>query len=199
MAIPIQQKTTVQEFEEFVFLPENLDQHFEFIGGQIVKMVSNNFSSEVAARILVLLGAYVLQNNLGRVLGADGGYIIGEDRYIPDVSFISSERQPKSSHEAYNPNPPDLAVEVMSPTDTQTALRIKIGNYLANDVLVWVVRPDDKIVEVYESGKAVKLLYEDDALNSGTVLAGFEVKVRGVGNRADMIYLTNDKMSALPK
>jgi len=181
MAIPIQPAISLQEFEEFVVHPDNVDRHFEFIAGEIREIVSNNYSSEIASEILFLIRFHMKQTNLkGRVTMADGGYQIGEDRYIPDVAFISWEKQPNSSHEAYNSNPPDLAVEVMSPTDTDRAMRIKVANYLAVGVLVWVVRPEDKVVEVYESGQPVRLLNENNTIDGGTVLPEFKITVKDI-------------------
>lgn len=179
MAISIQHKTTLKDFEDFIYHPDNIDRHFEFIGGEIVEMVSNNYSSEVAAEIIFLIRLHMREAGIqGHVTAPDGGYVIGEDRYIPDVSFISSERQPNSSREAYNTNTPNLVVEVMSPTDTDKAMRIKVANYLAYKVVVWVVRPDDKIVEVYEHGKPVTLLSEGDTLHGGQALPKFNVAVK---------------------
>jgi len=181
MAIPIQQAITLQEFEDFIFHPDNVDRHYEFIAGEIVAMVSNNYSSEIASEILFLIRLHMKQTGLkGRVTMADGGYQIGEDRYIPDVAFISWDKQPNSSHEAYNSTPPDLAVEVMSPTDTDKAMRIKVANYLAVETLVWVVRPDDKVVEVYESGRSVILLNEGSQLDGGAVLPNFSVNITDI-------------------
>ncbi len=76
----------------------------------------------------------------GHITGADGGYIVKGERYIPDIGFISVERQPESSHDTYNPVHPDLAVEVVSPTDGERNLAIKIANYVAAGTVVWLPR-----------------------------------------------------------
>lgn len=177
MAIPIQHAQTIQDFIDFIMHPDHLDRNFEFIGGEISEVVSNSYSSMVAANILIRIGGYVLQHQLGYVFGADGGYQISEERYIPDASFISYKRQPHPPHEAYNPNPPDLAVEVLSPTDSETSIRIKIANYLAANVVVWVVQLETKVVEVYQPGNAVRIFRANDAITAGDILPGFEVKV----------------------
>ena len=118
MTIPIQPAMTIQEFEDFIFHPDNISRHFEFVAGEIVEMVSNNYSSEIASEILFLIRLHMKETGLkGRVTMADGGYRIGEDRYIPDVAFISWDKQPNSSREAYNSNPPDLVVEVSHVTN----------------------------------------------------------------------------------
>ncbi len=82
---------TVEEFDQMVMLPENADRRLEYIGGEIVEMVSNNYSSEVAARILYWITHYVIQNNLGRVTGAGGGDAIEVPRTAMNEPAMSAE------------------------------------------------------------------------------------------------------------
>lgn len=77
--------TTVQEFLRFIALPENDDRRFEYIEGEIVEVVTNNYCSLVAARMLGRIIAFVEDRGLGYVMGEAGGYQVGKDRYIPDV------------------------------------------------------------------------------------------------------------------
>jgi Uma2 family endonuclease len=116
---------------------------------------------------------------MGRVTGADGGYVVSGERYIPDVAFISKEKQPEPSHEAYNTTPPDLAVEVLSPSNDPGDIRIKLFNYLRAGTVVWLVDPDKKEVEVYASGQAKKLGL-DSILDGGDVLPGFTLPVKEI-------------------
>jgi Uma2 family endonuclease len=89
-------------------------------------VVSNKDLLEVGMTFGTHMGMYLLINKIGRITGVDGGYIVSGERYIPDIAFISFARQPEASHEAYNPNPSDLAVVVLSPTDDPAYLRIKM-------------------------------------------------------------------------
>lgn len=172
-------RMTVEEFDQFIQQPENADRLFEYVGGEIIEVVSSNYSSEVAARVLIEIGIFVKNKDLGRVTGADGGYIVSGERYIPDVAFISKEKQPEPSHEAYNPTPPDLAVEVLSPSNDPGGIRIKLVNYLRAGTVVWLVDPDKKEVEVYASGQAKKLGL-DGTLDGGDVLPGFTLPVKAI-------------------
>ncbi len=81
--------------------------------------------------------------------------MVSGERYAPDVAYISKKRQPELARVGYNPNPPELAVEVDFPSiyKSQEDLRIKVANYIAAGTLVWVVRPDTKMVEVYAPGQ----------------------------------------------
>jgi len=174
---------TVEEFERFVQLPENRDKLFEYVGGRIVEVVSNNYSSEIGMFVGSMLTVFVDERGLGHVTGADGGYIVSGEKYIPDVGFISKQRQPEPSHEAYNPNPPDLAVEVLSPSNDPHDMRIKIVNYLLAGTVVWVFDPDKRHVEVYVPNRPPKTIGIGGTLDGGDVLPGFTLAVRRVFDR----------------
>ena len=173
-------RMTVEEFDQIALQPTNAQRRLEYIGGEMIEVVSNNYASEVAARILGYIFAYILQHELGRVTGADGGYRVAGERYIPDVAFISKARQPEPSHEAYNPNAPDLAVEVLSPSDDPADLRLKVTNYLAAGTVVWVVDPEKKVVEIHTPGKRAERLGVKESISGGEVLPGFALAVKDV-------------------
>lgn len=173
-------RLTVEEFDRIVLLPENAERNLEYIGGEIHVMVSNQYASAVAARILIKLGMFLEGKDLGILTGADGGYQVSGERYIPDVGFISKARQSTPSHDTYNPHAPDLAVEVLSPTDDLSLVRIKITNYLAAGTVVWLVDPDAKHVEIHAPGQKAQRLGVEDTLTGGDVLPGFAVKVGDV-------------------
>lgn len=157
--------------------------HYELIGGEVSTVVSNSDASEFAFNLGAEIRAFVKQRQLGRVKGADGGYQIGDERYIPDVSFISYAKQPDNSRAAYYPQPPDLAVEVISDpskAQEQNQLRRKLSYYLQSGVVVWVVNPDAQQVEVHVPGQALQVLNLDDTLKGEPVLPGFTMPVRDV-------------------
>ena len=173
------QPITVEEFERLALQPENTDRRLEFVGGEISEVVSNSYSSLVASKISFFIHLHLMQKSIeGYVTGADGGYQIGEERYIPDVAFVSKARQLQPSHETYNPLAPDLAVEVISPSDDLNTLRVKVANYLAAGTRVWVVRPEAKSVEVYVPGQPVRRVSADGALDGGEVLPGLSLPVK---------------------
>ena len=177
MAIPAKIMTT-GEFDKWVFLPENTDKSFEYIGKEIIEKVSIWYSSLVAAEIGFHIRLHMREHNIkGHVTGTDGGYIVKGERYIPDIAYISAKRQKQASREAYNSNYPDLAIEVVSPTDREQDLTIKIGNYMAAGTVVWVVYPESKQVNIFVPGKSVKRLNESDSINGSPVFPDFELNV----------------------
>lgn len=169
---------TADEFEAFALLPENSDRLFEFIGGRVVEGVSDNLASEMGGSLLAEIRMFSKQNKLGRVTGADGGYVVAGEKYIPDVGFMSKARQPVRVRAAYNPVPPDLVVEVLSPNNHPDDMRIKVANYLSVGTVVWLVNPDLQRVEVYVPHQPVKILGINDTLDGGTVLPGFQLALR---------------------
>ena len=174
----VQARVTVEEFEAIAELPENRDKLLEFIGGEIVEVVSNNYASLMGGRILIKIGVFVEAKNLGWITPSDGGYKVSGERYMPDVGFVSISRQPQPSHDTWNPTVLDLAVEVVSPTDRPKNIIDKVANYLAAGTVVWMVYPDEKQIKVYEPGQPVKTYTVKDVLDGGRVLPGFELSLK---------------------
>jgi Uma2 family endonuclease len=73
--------------------------------------------------------------------------------------------------------PPDLAVEVLSPTNDDDEMRVKIANYLAVGTQVWVFDPDKERLEVYRPGQAPEILSGEDVLAASNVLPGFKLRL----------------------
>jgi Uma2 family endonuclease len=177
MAVQDRTKLTVDEFERLASLPENAERHLEYVGGRVVEVVSNNLSSALGAFMAMHIGLHVENNDLGFVTGADGGYMVAGERYMPDVGFVAKTRQSALLRDAWNPNAPDLAVEVLSPSNDAAEMRTKLVNYLRAGTTVWIVDADEKRVEVYAPGQPPKTLGLDDTLDGGDVLPGFKLAV----------------------
>ncbi len=123
------------------------------------------------------------KNDIGHVTGADGGYRVSGQRYIPDVGYISYERQPQLDAIGYNPNPPNLAVEVISDPNNGAeinALLRKVSSYLAASVVVWVVNPETHEVDVHRAGDAPTTLTVKDSISAEDILPGFKLAVKDV-------------------
>ena len=77
--------------------------------------------------------------------------------------------------------PPDLAVEIASPSDSRREVHDKARMWLRYGVnLVWVVQPDTRTVDVYEPGRGVVTLDEHDTLDGLAVLPGFTCAVSDI-------------------
>jgi Uma2 family endonuclease len=173
---------TLAEFEAFIAQPDNADKTFEYIGGAIVEVPSNAFVSKLAGIILTFINMYLFQHDIGHATGEAGGYMVSGERYAPDVAFISYARQPQLARTGYNPNPPELAVEVISSDSAEELhrLRIKVSNYLAAHCIVWVIYPETRLIEVHEQGQPVQIYESGDTLNAPDILPGFSVSVDAI-------------------
>ncbi len=172
---------TVEDFDQLVELPENADRLLEYVGGEVVEVPSHLYASLISSRILGFIFIFLLQHDLGYISGEAGGYMVSGERYAPDVGFISKAKG-AIAQRGYNPNPPDLAVEVDFPSSDASldTLRIKIGNYLAAGTVVWVVNVEQKLVEIYTPGQPVKLVGVNDTLDGDDVLPGFLLAVKDI-------------------
>jgi len=176
------QTYTLAEFEAIDNLPQNAEKILELVDGEIVeKMPSNPRSSRVSVKVSRYLDIFVEENDLGYVTGEAGGYHISDrNMFAPDVAFISKERQPELPEKGYNPIPPDLAVEVISPTDSYADVAKKIRTYLQNGTrMVWVFEPETETVTVHTPDGQYTLDIEG-TLDGGDVLPGFKLPIKKV-------------------
>ena len=108
-----------------------------------------------------------------------------QDMLIPDVAFISLGQMPDLP-DCIALIPPDLAIEVKSSNDKKKNMRQKAQRYLDNGtLLVWLVFPESRTVEVYDGDNDVVTLGMDDTLTGGDVLPGFTLRVADIFGRLD--------------
>jgi Uma2 family endonuclease len=182
------QRITSEQFDVFINQPENARARFELTNGEINEVPSNPYASKIAATILGYIFMYLLENDIGHITGEAGGYRVGDDQYAPDVAFISYATQEHLAQSGYNPNPPDLAVEVISDasnTVEQQQLRLKLSNYLAHAVVVWVVNTDSKTVEVHQAGMPSQVFNMSETLDGGMILPDFTLPIQNIFPKVD--------------
>jgi len=104
---------------------------------------------DISVNLFFPLGSYVRENQLGRVYMPNTGFRFGERVLMPDIAFVSTDRLPADLSKA-GPVTPNLAVEVVSPTDASHRIEDRAFAYLeAGSQLVWVLKPRSKTVTVY--------------------------------------------------
>ncbi len=154
----------------------------ELVDGVLVEKPMGYEESILAVFLGRMLGNFVTPRNLGHVSGEAGMMRLfpGLVR-IPDVAFASWDRFPQRSLSG-EPIPnlaPDLAVEVLSRSNTLAEMRIKTDEYFAAGVRqVWLVDPNSRTVTVLEAADRSATLHEQDVLDGGTVLPGFTITLR---------------------
>lgn len=159
------------------------DGFYEVVDGQRVELLPMSFlSHRIASLILAALEAY------GEI--GDRGQAIMEALFHlplpvnrlrrPDVAYISSERYPRSRPIPWPDNAfelaPDLAVEIVSPSDLVAEITTKLDEYFRAGVRsVWVVYPNLCLVQVYTSLTDCKGFARNDTLDGGALLPGFSL------------------------
>jgi Uma2 family endonuclease len=179
MAI-VAQQITAEEFEKL----NDTEARLELVKGAVITMPpAGHEHGEIALAIGAALHAFVRQNKLGKVYAAETGFILArhpDTVRAPDAAFASAERVNQQRHkEGFFDGPPDLAVEVVSPQDTDEEVEAKVLDYLQNGVrMVWIIRPRTRTITTYRSMKDIRLLTEADVLSGENVLPGFTIPVR---------------------
>jgi Uma2 family endonuclease len=132
--------------------------------------------------ILHYLMLYVLANDAGRVYPGDATFVLKgtsddiQRQCEPDVAFVSKENVTPSTGYIYRA--PDLAVEIVSPSQSTEELRAKIAEYLSCGTQeAWLVIPDEATIEVHKPSKAVTVYQKMDVITNSDVLPGFSLNV----------------------
>jgi Uma2 family endonuclease len=169
---------TIQEFERMA-----LDGRWELIDGEPLEMTpAADESSSVGATIIALLGSFVRPRGLGRLYGADGGFVLFPDREtvrVPDAAFVRTDRAPQGEARKSFPRlAPDLVVEVLSPSDRVSEVVAKLAMCQEAGVpLIWLVDPDKETITIIAAGHPTRVVKQGDTLDGGEVLPGFTVPV----------------------
>ncbi len=156
----------------------------ELIDGVLVEKAVGFTESVLACHLIVLLDTFVRPKNLGLVTAPDGTVRLWAGRVrIPDVAFTSWARMPgrRRPPEPIPDLAPDLAVEILSVSNTPAEMARKRADYFAGGVrLVWIIDPEARTVTVYTGPDAQTTLAETDTLDGGPVLPGFALPLRSL-------------------
>jgi Uma2 family endonuclease len=161
------------------------DASFELIAGELREVPSPGaHSSGIAINLIEALRAFLRRTKMGYLTGEAGGYVLATDPdtvLMPDVSYIRRDLLPDGLPDGYVQVPPDLAIEVMSPSNRIPELERKAQRYLmAGTRLVWIVRPDNQTVTVYRPDRPAIVLGLDDMIDGADVLPVFRMSVGDV-------------------
>ena len=155
----------------------------ELVEGEVVHRTRRGAAhGALTARTGRLLDEYVEAHDFGVCCGAETGFILrrGPDTVrAPDAAVVLKSRIPETGiPSSYWPFAPDLAVEVVSPSDRLGEVHVKITEYFAAGTrLVWLVEPKTRMVHVYRSAREVEVAGSEQDLTGGDVLPGFRCAV----------------------
>jgi Uma2 family endonuclease len=168
--------------QDLLALLEHEGRTCELVDGTLVEKPVGTIESFLAAILIRILGNFTSAKKLGMISGEQGPYRLrlGLVR-LPDVAFISWSRIPGELKDlpSIAPVVPNLAIEVLSESNTKPEIERKLGEYFTSGVqLVWIFDPRTRAVAVHLSaGPPTKVLTGDANLDGGTVLPGFQLNL----------------------
>lgn len=137
-------------------------------------------------RLLRMLGDFVDAHGLGEVFG-ETGFVLARDPDTvrgPDLSFVSRERLSNFDDARFFSGAPDLAVEILSPSNRRGEMHAKVADYLAAGArLVWVVDPKKRSVTTYRTLLAPRRLESHQSLDGEDVLPGLAIPLESIFER----------------
>jgi Uma2 family endonuclease len=171
---------TLMSLEEFERLPDDGMRH-ELNEGELVSVTHPKFRHTwIVQNINERLSRFVNERGLGRVL-SEAAYLPSADPptlRVPDVSFVRRERLGQPPPDDYFEGAPDLAVEIVWPSDSAEDLDLKVDQYLeAGSKVVWVVYPSTRRIHVYHPDGATEMLADGQDLEARALFPGWSVRV----------------------
>ncbi len=157
------------------------DMLYEVVDGQINEKIVGVHESEIASLLIGFLAPFLRSHRLGKVVG-ETIFRIDRPKDLqrrPDVAFVSHSKWP-SNRRAPKVSAwdlvPDLAVEVVSPTNSATEVLRKVHEYFEAGVgRVWVIYPEQKNIHIYSSTNQIHVLQVGDELDGGDLIPGFRL------------------------
>jgi Uma2 family endonuclease len=160
----------------------------ELVEGVLVEKPMGYYESRLAAVLISILESFLQEHDLGIVLGEAATLRLAPGLVrLPDVSFVSWDHFPNRllPAEQVPDLAPDLAVEILSPSNTAAEMARKRREYFAAGTrLVWEVDPDARTVTVYTAPEQAEFRNGDQILDGGAVLPGFTLPIRQWFDRA---------------
>ena len=155
------------------------DLDYEIVNGQKEVKMAGARHGEVGVELITELNLYLRKNKVGKIYTPDTTFQIGDVERLPDIGFVSAARipadgVPMSKWEIA----PDLAIEIISPTDIYSKVMNKLREYFAAGVKqVWLVTIEDEQVTIYDSPTQISVVTANENLTSETLLPGFKCRV----------------------
>lgn len=153
----------------------------ELVDGEIRKMSpAGGKHGRISAKVDRSLGTYVEKLGLGETVTAEAGFVLRRNPdtvRAPDVAFVRKERW--TDPEGFFVGAPDLAVEVISPSDSYSEVNAKVVEWLqAGTQIVIVIDPAKRSAVIHRSLNKADQIALDGSLDGGTVVPGWELPLR---------------------
>lgn len=183
MSTAVEQARKTWTEAELQALPHD-SYNFEVVDGELVMSPKNNFvHGDICSRLLAALVTFNEAHRLGVVLDSSTGFwMSNRNCRAPDISFVSKARMKSLGFSRrtarFFPAGPDLAVEVLAPSNTRADLDARLRDFFSSGTqLAWVIHPDDQFVEICRSPTERSIIGVGAFLEGGPLMPGFQFPV----------------------
>lgn len=156
---------------------------YELIGGELIVSTAPRYIHQVlTTRIIAQFLKHLEKNPIGEILPTPGLIFSDYDGAIPDLIFITHERRDEilKKKDGKFHGAPEIVIEILSPgrVNARRDLQIKRELYEIYDVPeYWVVKPQEKEIEVFEPEKASRVYQGNESVTS-RALPKFKFKLK---------------------
>jgi Uma2 family endonuclease len=166
---------TAEEFDNYPF---EEDKRYELDEGELIEMTRSAYRhNRILGILFVALSNYFRENPIGEALVSENLYALSPStRRAPDVAVILGQRREELWSAKIIRIIPDIAAEVLSPSETPNRIHRKLKQYFEAGVKeVWLINPEDSAVEI-RTGPSLPALAPGEALTS-RLLPGFALSL----------------------
>ena len=181
MAIQPREKLfDVDDVWDLAHQPGNEQRFFQLIHGEVVETPAPGYAhGRIAAKLCRALDEYGERHGVGEAT-VDAGFHASGERHtllVADVAFMRRANLPNPAPERFMPRMPDLAVDILSPSNTLPELRRIAALYLdLGAQMVWIILPERRTAEICRRGEDGSLVIE--AVAPEAILPGFALDLR---------------------
>jgi Uma2 family endonuclease len=160
----------------------------ELVRGRVVREPQPGYRhGNMQLQLGAILVRHIQRHRLDRVCLGPVGFVLERDPPTvrgPDLAVLSRSRIPASDHGGFIQGAPDLAIEIVSPSNTSTEIDARVSDYLnAGARRVWVVYPDTQTVIVHHTPSMAVSFGPGESLEGGEVLPGLHLDVSTIFQR----------------
>jgi Uma2 family endonuclease len=171
------------------------DKRYELLQGTLIEMPPPSVEHGlIVASLIAALLPFIQSHQLGQLMTETGFQLASDPDTVraPDVAFVSRARlMPRQG--SYYPFAPDLAVEVVSPANSASAMQAKIVEYFEKGARqVWIIYPTSRTLYLYTAPKRVRILDANDTLEGGDLLPNFSLPIRELFSQLDLTIDAED-------
>jgi len=179
MRLPAEAHGRRLTIDEYLRLPDD-GWRTELVRGRVIREPQPGFRhGEIQTRLAFLLLEHIREHRLELACVGPVGVIVDCANSTvrgPDLAVISRSRLPSPEHEGFLEDPPELVVEIVSPTNRGSGVTKKVREYLGAGVpVIWVVDPDARAVTVHRDGSQ-RVVEGSDALDAADLLPGLMIR-----------------------